>query len=72
MNGALVTRSTALKYFGDENAVGKTLSINTEHSFQITAVIEDLPANTHFNSMPVYGVDFELVLPMASMPTSKF
>ncbi len=68
-NGALVTRSTALKYFGGDNVVGKTLSINNEHSFQISAVIEDLPANTHFNSMPVYGVDFELVLPISAMPT---
>ncbi len=66
-NGALLTRSMALKLFNDVNVIGKTLILNHQNSFQVTAVIEDLPRNSHFNSMPVFNVDLELVLPITAM-----
>jgi len=35
------------KYFGSENPVGKTLSID-QRDYQVSGVIKDLPDNTHF------------------------
>ncbi len=44
---AVLTRETARKYFGDEEAMGRALSIAGE-DFTVTGIIEDLPGNTIF------------------------
>lgn len=47
----VLTRSTALKYFGNTNPVGKEIIILSEAGekevFTVTALIEDQPSNTH-------------------------
>ncbi len=45
-NRIVLTKNTSNKYFGEINPVGKTLRINNEH-FVVTAVIEDVPDNSH-------------------------
>ena len=45
----VLTRKIAEKYFGSENAVGKTLVYNNEHAMVVMAVIENLPSNTHLS-----------------------
>ncbi len=42
----VLTRSTARKYFGTDQVLGRTLEINRQHSMVIRAVIEDFPPNT--------------------------
>jgi putative ABC transport system permease protein len=44
-DSAVLTTSMARKYFGDENPLGQTLTVNGEHSVKVTAVIDDLPVN---------------------------
>lgn len=46
-NSIIITKSIAQKYFGNENAIGQTLSLETEGELKITAVAEDPPRNTH-------------------------
>lgn len=46
-NTAVITRSTAVKYFGAANPIGKTISRNNSANFKITAVVDDMPSNTH-------------------------
>jgi len=43
----ILTETTAKKYFGNENAVGKVLSTAGAAPMKIVGVIEDLPHNTH-------------------------
>lgn len=43
----VITESTAQKYFGKENPLGKTLEFNYMGSVKITGVIKDLPDNSH-------------------------
>lgn len=43
---AVLTRSAAMKYFGREEAVGESIEID-KHRYNITAIIGDIPANTH-------------------------
>jgi putative ABC transport system permease protein len=45
-----VSQSTALKYFGDENPIGKVLSRNKTQLFEVSAVFADMPANMHFKA----------------------
>ncbi len=57
---AVVTESTAQKYFRNEDPIGKILSITffwgEEYDVEITALVEDTPSNSHFR--------FDLLLPM--------
>ena len=43
----LLTESSAKKYFGDEDPVGKTLAAPGFGDLSVVGVIEDLPGNTH-------------------------
>ncbi len=47
VNEILLTESIARKYFGDEDPLGKTLSLGGFRDMEVVAVIEDLPDNTH-------------------------
>jgi putative ABC transport system permease protein len=44
----VLTRETAERYFGRAEVVGETLTVD-EHLMTVTAVIEDLPSNTHLD-----------------------
>jgi len=45
----VLTRSMALKYFGEEDPLGKTINADQRRDYLITGVIEDVPRNTHFH-----------------------
>ena len=45
-NSIILTETTAKKYFGDEDPIGKILSANDKASFMVTGVILDLPKNS--------------------------
>ena len=47
-NTVVITASTAQKYFGPANALGKALEIDKK-PYKITAVIKDIPQNSHFH-----------------------
>ena len=46
----VLTRSTALKYFGKENAIGETIThfANQNTIYKVSAIIEDVPVSSHF------------------------
>ena len=48
-NTLVVTRRIAEKYFGRADVVGETLLFNGEPAMKVTAVIENLPSNTHLS-----------------------
>lgn len=43
----VLTEKTAKKYFGDANPVGEFLTSGSDHSYKVTGVVRDLPANSH-------------------------
>ena len=47
-NTMVITRRMAKKYFENESALGKTLTLNNRTDVKVTAVVEDLPQNSHF------------------------
>lgn len=55
----ILSRSMAQKYFGDTPAVGQTVFMTQggDETFNVVAVIEDIPATSHLN--------FDLAVPMA-------
>ncbi len=42
----ILTESTAQKYFGDENPVGKTIQVNNNDT-EVVGIMQDLPENSH-------------------------
>ncbi len=56
-NSLVLTESTAKKYFGNSNPIGKTIIIDNEMPYIVTGVIEDVPDNSQFT--------FDVLRPMS-------
>ncbi|MFA8343661.1 MAG: ABC transporter permease [Rhodothermaceae bacterium] len=52
----VLTESTAKKYFGDENPIGKVFQFSNNHNVTVTGVLKNLPDNTVW--------DFEMLFAM--------
>ena len=55
-NTVVVTESTAKKYFGTVDVMGKTVEAD-KNPYKITAVIKDIPHNSHFNFDFIFSMD---------------
>ncbi|MDO5973762.1 ABC transporter permease [Flavivirga jejuensis] len=56
-NGILITTTTARKYFGSEDALGKIIRKDNKDTFTITGILADTPSNSH--------LQFDIILPMS-------
>jgi len=43
----IVSERMASKYFGDQPAIGKVITVDNKYDYQVVGVFEDLPRNTH-------------------------
>jgi putative ABC transport system permease protein len=48
-NTVVITKSTAERYFGSEDPMGKVLNSDKRRDYVVTGVVKDPPANTHFH-----------------------
>ena len=48
INHAVITEETANKYFGDENPIGKMITVDGTNDFEITGIVKSIPKNSHF------------------------
>jgi len=49
-NSVVITQRMARKYFGTSNALNRTLMFDTDQVRRVTAVIADIPAQSHFQA----------------------
>lgn len=61
---AVITESTAKKYFGKTDVVGQVLTINDTSLYRITGVIKDVPLQSHFN--------YDFFLSFSTLPESHW
>ena len=47
-NTVVLTASAARRYFGDQDPVGQIVTRNQTQTYEVTGVIEDVPANAHY------------------------
>jgi putative ABC transport system permease protein len=57
----VITESTAKKYFGNSDPMGKILRYNRETSMIVTGILKDIPWNSHMR--------FDMVMPMSASKT---
>jgi putative ABC transport system permease protein len=62
-NTVVITAATAKKYFGNNDPLGKSLTIDGKHNVEITGVCRDVPANSH--------IRFDFLLSMQQFYGSK-
>lgn len=68
--GILISSSTAYKYFGNENPMGKQLAVNNDTTIlEVVGVFKDVPAHSHFHFD--FLVSYEL-LKATSDPGSEY
>ncbi len=56
-NSVVITKSTAEKYFGQMNPIGKVLVADNKANFTVSGVINDFPKNSDMN--------FDMIMPMS-------
>ena len=63
-NSVVVTQEAALKYFGNEAAIGELLTIGDDNTaYKVTGIVQNPPDNSHFN--------FNMLLSMSSSERGK-
>src|SRR5258708_3444711 len=63
-NLLVVTESTASRYFGNHEPIGKTISFEGVQDMTVSGVIEDVPENSHFG--------FDFMASFTSLKTLRF
>ena len=55
LHSIVITVSTAEKYFGTENPIGKVITLDNRYDFTITGIMADVPSNSH--------IQFDMLVP---------
>ena len=63
-SGMVMTASTAKKYFGNEDPIGKEVEFNKDRRFKITGIAKDVPVNSH--------LEFDIIIPNTSWLNSDW
>lgn len=62
-NSIVMTQAMAKKYFGSQEAIGKTVKLDNKADYTVTGIMEAMPKNTHFN--------YDFLLSMNTLQESK-
>ena len=54
-NSLVLTEELAVKYFGDEDPLGKVITVDNEHPFTVTGILKKIPDNS--------SLQFDLLVP---------
>ncbi|MCP4725771.1 MAG: FtsX-like permease family protein [bacterium] len=58
---AVITEKLAEKFFGDDDPIGKILTVDNEYNYEVTGVMKDIPLNSSLN--------FEFLVSFTSLRT---
>lgn len=65
--GVVITEAAASKYFSSTDVLGEVITLDNQYDFHVTAVIRDLPLNSHFNSLPIMEGAMDVIAPLKSL-----
>jgi putative ABC transport system permease protein len=66
-NSVMMSETAAIKYFGSTDVVGKVITLDNEDEFFVSAVIRDVPANSHFNSVIAIETKFDVIASLSAL-----
>ncbi|MEM9328260.1 MAG: ABC transporter permease [Bacteroidota bacterium] len=56
MNSIVLTKKAAIKYFGDEDPLGKSMKYKDQDALQVTGILQNVPTNSH--------LQFDMIVPV--------
>ncbi len=59
----VLTKTSAKKYFGTEDPIGKMLKVNGTQEYTVTGMVDDIPSNSHFR--------FDFLASFISLPAAR-
>ena len=62
-NSIVLTERMATKYFGTEDPINKTLRIDNQADYRVTAIVQDVPDQAHWH--------FDFLASLSTLPISK-
>lgn len=73
-NTLAIAQSVAAKYFPNGDAIGQTIRYDNRYDYEITAVFEDVPANSHlqFTYLTTFETIARLVQDQYGFPADQF
>lgn len=63
-NTMVISERDAVKYFGKENPVGKSLVLDDKETYTVTGVMQNMPAHSHFSNL-------NMLISMSSLSESR-
>ncbi len=69
-DAAVLTREKARAYFGDENPIGRTLTVDGQSTVTVTGIMEDPPDNTNVRPDVVVNIAHARIHDVRNMRTS--
>lgn len=63
LNSVVITREMAVKYFGNENPIGKLLIVEDGILYRVTGIMESMPVNSH--------IKFDFLASFSTHPKSR-
>ncbi|MCP4728083.1 MAG: FtsX-like permease family protein [bacterium] len=57
-NAIYISESKAVKYFGDEDPIGKVLTVDNQYNFTVTGIMKDFPGNSIFQIEMLVPLEF--------------
>lgn len=61
-NSIVLTKTSAKKYFGNDDPVGKVVQLNKDEQLKVTGVCDDVPVNSH--------LQFDMVISLSTLRSS--
>jgi putative ABC transport system permease protein len=65
--GLILSRKAAIKYFGRTDVIGEVITLDNQYDFNVMAVMDDVPQNSHFNSTLVIETALDVLAPMQAL-----
>ena len=62
-NKAFISRSTAARYFGNQDPLGKVISVDKRTDYTVVGIFEDIPPNSHLK--------FDILLPWENLASQS-
>ncbi|HSZ33416.1 MAG TPA: ABC transporter permease, partial [Puia sp.] len=62
--GILITENMAVKYFGQQDPLGRLIRINNADNYKVVGVLENIPSNSH--------LQFDFIIPMSAIEATDY